>query len=81
MIKRKARLVAMGCTQEEGVDFQNTFSPTMKQDSLRILTAFAVQNNFKIKQLDITAAYLNAPLTENIYMKAPKVIQLTINIY
>jgi len=69
MIKRKARLVAMGCTQEEGVDFQNTFSPTMKQDSLRILTAFAVQNNFKIKQLDITAAYLNVSLTENIYMK------------
>ena len=72
IIKRKARLVAMGCTQEEGVDFQNTFSPTMKQDSLRILTAFAVQNDFNIKQLDITAAYLNAPLTENIYMEAPK---------
>lgn len=72
IIKRKARLVARGFTQGEGVDFHETFSPTMKQDSLRILTAFAMKNKFKIKQLNITAAYLNAPLSETIFMKPPK---------
>ena len=72
IIKRKARLVARGFTQEFGIDYNETFSPTLKQDSLRIITALAVQKNFKIKQLDVTAAYLNAELTEDIYMEAPE---------
>jgi len=72
VIKRKARLVARGFTQEYGIDFYETFSPTLKQDSLRLIIALAVQYNFEIKQIDITAAYLNAPLSENIFMKPPK---------
>jgi len=70
--KRKARLVAKGYTQKYGIDYKETFAPTLKQDTLRIFTAIAVNNNFKIKQIDINSAYLNAPLKENIYMKAPE---------
>jgi len=71
IIKRKARLVARGYTQEPGSDFHNTFAPTLKQDSLRIFTSVSVNMNFRIKQIDINSAYLNAPLQEDIYLEAP----------
>jgi len=45
IVKRKARLVARGFTQIYGIDFTATFSPTLRQDSLRIVTAIAAQIN------------------------------------
>jgi len=72
LMKRKARIVARGCSQQEGVDFFKTFSPTLRQDSFRIFISFAVQNKFTIHQMDIKAAYLNAKLQEEIYMKLPE---------
>ena len=72
IIKRKARLVAKGFTQQYGIDFHETFSPTLKQDSIRILTALAVQYNYNIEQMDINAAYLNANLDVEIYMIPPE---------
>ena len=56
IVKRKARLVARGYTQEPGTDFHNTFAPTLKQDSLRIITSIAVNKNFNIKQIDVNSA-------------------------
>jgi len=70
--KHKARLVARGYTQKYGEDYEETFSPTLKQDSLRVITAIAAENNYKIHQLDIKAAYLYADLKEKLYMKAPE---------
>jgi len=55
-----------------GIDYSNTFSPTLKQESLRIIVALAVQRNFEIFQIDINAAYLNADLDIEIYMKPPE---------
>ena len=72
VIKRKARLVAKGFTQQPGIDYNQTFSPTLKQDSLRIITAIASQRKFNIEQIDINSAYLNAKLDEDIYMKIPE---------
>jgi len=72
IVKRKARLVARGFTQIYGIDFTATFSPTLRQDSLRIVTAIAAQNKYNIYQIDVKAAYLNANLEENIYIKAPQ---------
>jgi len=72
IIKRKARLVARGYAQVYGVDYINTFSPTLKQDTLRIIVAIAVHYNFSIHQMDIKAAYLNAELDVDIYMKLPE---------
>ena len=72
IIKRKARLVARGFTQRYGIDYIFTFSPTLKLDSLRIIIAIAVQRNYKVVQIDVNAAYLNAELNEDIYIKAPK---------
>jgi len=67
--KRKARLVAKEFSQRFSIDYSNTFSPTLKQESLRVIVALAVQRNFEIFQIDINAAYLNADLEIEIYMK------------
>lgn len=72
IIKRKAHLVTGGFTQQIGMDYFDTYSPTLKQDSLRIIIAIASQNRFQIKQIDINSAYLNADLKEDIYVKAPE---------
>lgn len=72
IIKRKARLVVRGFTQQIGIDFKETFSPTLKQDSFRIITAISVQLDFRIEQIDINSAYLNAELEEEIYMEIPE---------
>jgi len=81
IIQRKARLVARGFTQQFGVDYKETFSPTLRQDSFRLITVIAAQNNFTIKQMDVNAAYLNAELSEEIFMKSPEGFQDKIKIY
>jgi len=58
--------------KEYGVDYIETFSPTLKQDSLRILISIALHYNFEIYQIDIKAAYLNADLEEELYMDIPE---------
>ena len=72
IVKRKTRLVAKGFTQQHGIDYKDTFAPTLKLDSIRIFTHIAARNNFQIEQIDVNAAYLNAHLKEEIYMEPPK---------
>ena len=72
IIKYKARLVARGFSQIYGVDYEETFSPTLKQDSLRIITNLSAYYNFDMYQLDIKAAYLNAEVEEELYMETPE---------
>lgn len=69
----KARLVACGYSQVEGIDFKETFSPVIKLKSLRILLALAVERSWPVHQIDITAAYLNGSLDETIFMEQPAV--------
>ena len=67
----KARYVARGYAQKHGVDFNETYSPTTKLSTVRILLNFAAQYNVKLFQLDVKTAYLNAPIDEEIYMIQP----------
>ena len=60
IIMYKARYVARGFNQKQGVDFEETYSPTVKLVTLRFLLSFAVQRDMKLKQLDVKTAYLNA---------------------
>ncbi|UYV66971.1 hypothetical protein LAZ67_4003493 [Cordylochernes scorpioides] len=70
--KRKARFVAMGHNQKLGVDYEESFAPVMKLDSLRTLIAIASQQNMKIEQYDVKTAYLNAELKDDVYLEQPE---------
>jgi hypothetical protein len=67
----KARLVARGFTQHKDIDYSETFSPVIKQATIRLVFSIAVSCNWKIHQLDIHNAFLNSVLTEEVYMKQP----------
>ena len=67
----KARLVAKGYSQRYGVDYHEKFSPVVRFDTLRTLLSFAVQNELLIDQMDVTTAFLNGYLDEEIYIEQP----------
>ena len=70
--RHKARLVAQGFSQKFGSDYDETFCPVVRLESLRTVIALAVQNGLKIHQVDVTTAFLNGELLEEVYMKQPK---------
>ena len=67
-----ARLVAQGFTQTKGADYDETFSPVVRMESLQKVVGLAIQKKLKIHQLDVTTAFLNGKLQEEIYMKQPE---------
>lgn len=67
----KARLVAQGFSQKQGLDYDETFSPVIRFESFRNLVAVAVQKGLKLHQLDITAAFLNGHLEDEVFMRQP----------
>ena len=73
--RRKARIVARGFAQRPGIDFQDTFAPVARLESLRLLMALAVRFNMNVSQLDITTAYLNGKIDTEIYMGIPELLE------
>lgn len=71
ILRYKARLVAQGFTQQEGIDFTETFAPVAGINTILVLLSIAASCNWHIHQMDFDTAYLNAPLTEEVYMEAP----------
>ncbi|XP_070672688.1 retrovirus-related Pol polyprotein from transposon RE1 isoform X1 [Malus domestica] len=68
--RHKARLVAKGFHQQ-GVDFQETFSPIAKPVTIRILLTLAIQHDWFLNQVDISNAFLHGDLKEDVYMQQP----------
>ena len=67
--KLKARIVAKGFTQREGIDYEETFSPTVRFESVRLMVAAAAADDMHTHQMDVTTAFLYASLDEEVYME------------
>ncbi len=70
--KYKARYVAKGFAQIEGLDFFETYAPTCKPETFRILLGVAAQKDLHLNQMDVKSAYLHSPIEEEIYLEQPE---------
>ncbi|KAJ9546598.1 hypothetical protein OSB04_019141 [Centaurea solstitialis] len=71
VVRNKARLVAQGYCQEEGIDYEETFAPVARLEAIRIFLAFAGHRGFKVYQMDVKSSFLNGKLKEEVYVKQP----------
>ncbi|GKE60459.1 retrovirus-related pol polyprotein from transposon TNT 1-94 [Tanacetum coccineum] len=69
--KNKARLVAQGYSQEEGIDYDETFALMARIEAIKIFLAFATYMNFRVFQMDVKSAFLNEKLKKEVYVKQP----------
>nr|GFA63952.1 retrovirus-related Pol polyprotein from transposon TNT 1-94 [Tanacetum cinerariifolium] len=68
ILKNKARLVARGYRQEEGIDFEESFALVTRLEAIRIFLAYAAHKNMVVYQMDIKTAFLNGNLREEVYV-------------
>nr|GFA07158.1 retrovirus-related Pol polyprotein from transposon TNT 1-94 [Tanacetum cinerariifolium] len=71
ILKNKARLVARGYRQEEGIDFEESFAPVARLEAIRIFLAYVAHKNMVVYQMDVKTAFLNGNLREEVYVSQP----------
>nr|GFC23357.1 retrovirus-related Pol polyprotein from transposon TNT 1-94 [Tanacetum cinerariifolium] len=71
ILKNKARLVARGYRQEEGIDFEESFAPVARLKAIRIFLAYVAHKNMVVYQMDVKTAFLNGNLREDVYVSQP----------
>nr|GEW33821.1 Gag-Pol polyprotein [Tanacetum cinerariifolium] len=71
ILKNKARLVARRYRQEEGIDFEESFAPVARLESIRIFLAYAAHKNMVVYQIDVKTTFLNGNLREEVYVSQP----------
>nr|GEU75106.1 retrovirus-related Pol polyprotein from transposon TNT 1-94 [Tanacetum cinerariifolium] len=71
ILKNKARLVACGYHQEEGIDFEESFAPVARLEAIRIFLLYAPHKNMVVYQIDVKTAFLNGTLREEVYVSQP----------
>jgi hypothetical protein len=69
--RNKARLVAKGYSQVECLNFNETFAPIAKLESIHMLLAYAIHHSFKLYQMDVKSAFLNGLIKEEVYVEQP----------
>ena len=75
VVRNKVRLVTQDYSQEEGIDFDETYAPIARLEAIRMLLAFACFKNFKLYQMDIKSAFLNGFINKEVYVEKPLKIQ------
>ena len=75
VVRNKSRLATQGCTQVEGIDFDESFAPIARLESIQILLSIACIMNFKLYQMDVKSAFLNGFLNEEVFVEQPKGFQ------
>ena len=70
--KYKARFVARGFSQKEGIDYDETFAPVARYTSVRTILAIAASKGWKVHQMDVKTAFLNGKIEEEVYVEQPK---------
>ncbi|GKB80003.1 putative ribonuclease H-like domain-containing protein, partial [Tanacetum coccineum] len=71
MVKNKARLVAQGHTQEEGIDYDKVFAPVARIEAIRLFLAYASFKDFIVYQMDVKSAFLYGKIEEEVYVYQP----------
>ncbi|GJZ04007.1 putative ribonuclease H-like domain-containing protein, partial [Tanacetum coccineum] len=71
VIRNKARLVAQGHTQEEGIDYEEVFAPVARIEAIRLFLAYASYMGFTVYQMDVKSAFLYGTIDEEVYVMQP----------
>jgi len=71
IVTNKAKLVAKGYNQEEGIDFDETYAPVARLEAMRLLLAYVCMCNFKLSKMGVKSAFLNGFLNEEVYVSQP----------
>jgi len=71
VVRNKARLVAQGFCQKEGIDYEETFAPVARLEATRILLTFAASKGFKLYQMDVKSAFLKGYIEKGLCEATP----------
>nr|GFA44644.1 putative ribonuclease H-like domain-containing protein [Tanacetum cinerariifolium] len=74
VIRNKARLVAVGYSQQEGIDYDETFASVARIEAIRLFLAYAAHKDFTVFQMDVKIAFLNGILKEEVYVGQPHIL-------
>ena len=69
--RHKAKLVVKGYKQKQGIDYEETFAPVARMETVRAVFSIAAQNKWKVYQMDVKSAFLNGVLMEEVYVEQP----------
>nr|GEV09954.1 copia protein [Tanacetum cinerariifolium] len=67
-IRNKSRLIAKGYSQQEGIDFEESFSQVVRLETVRMFVAYVTYKNFTTYQMDVKTAFMNRPLKEEVFI-------------
>ena len=71
IVRNKAKFVAQGYSQQEGIYFDESFAPVARLKAIRMLLAFSCYRDFKLYQMDVKSVFLNVHITKDVYVAQP----------
>ena len=71
VVRNKARLIAEGYSQQEGIDYTETFAPVAILEAIRLLLSYAVNHGIILYQIDLKSAFFNGVIYEEVLLKQP----------